>query len=182
MFCPKCAAENIDQTRFCRGCGADIEAVALALNSQLTPRELLDSDDYPELIKQRTDLRIDGIRQLLRGALIFVTGLLLGIPLAVFGEGADWHANWILVWLVLCGWLPVWGAFMTSTGLSNLIESRGIERQIEGLNSSLDTLSVKRQVQTQRISESEPAVEGGASSSPSERTTASMSKNNPGVL
>lgn len=31
MFCPKCATQNMDNARFCRGCGADISMVAVAL-------------------------------------------------------------------------------------------------------------------------------------------------------
>jgi len=36
MFCPKCAAQNVDQASFCRVCGANISLVPQALNGQLT--------------------------------------------------------------------------------------------------------------------------------------------------
>src|SRR5262245_14571291 len=119
MFCPKCAAVNNDQTRFCRGCGADLEVVALALNAELTlPAEPGPNPESEiELAHQRQKLQADGINQVLRGALVFATGIMLAIPLAVFGKDADWYSNWILVWLVLCGWLPVWGAITMGTGL-----------------------------------------------------------------
>jgi hypothetical protein len=82
MFCPKCAVENHDQTRFCRGCGADLEVVALALNAQLTlPAELGRNDESKtELTQQRIKLQVDGIQHVLRGGLIFATGIFLGIP------------------------------------------------------------------------------------------------------
>ncbi|MFN2482444.1 MAG: zinc-ribbon domain-containing protein, partial [Pyrinomonadaceae bacterium] len=37
MFCPKCAAHNLDEAKFCRACGADISLVPQALTGQLAP-------------------------------------------------------------------------------------------------------------------------------------------------
>src|SRR5437016_4966878 len=34
MYCPKCAIQNIDNARFCRGCGTDLAAVSQALTGQ----------------------------------------------------------------------------------------------------------------------------------------------------
>ncbi len=36
MFCPKCAAQNVEDAKFCRACGADISLVPQALTGQLT--------------------------------------------------------------------------------------------------------------------------------------------------
>ena len=150
MFCPKCAAENHDQTRFCRGCGTDLEVVALALNTEITPNEIGPNKES----EQRLKLQIDGIRQVFQGGLIFATGILLGIPLALFGKDSDWHSNWILVWLVTCGWLPVWGAYIMGTGLSSLINSRMIKRRTDSLASTAsNNVSAHWFAQTQRIAE-----------------------------
>ena len=35
MYCPKCGTENIEEARFCRGCGADIGLVSQALSGHL---------------------------------------------------------------------------------------------------------------------------------------------------
>src|SRR5436190_21753232 len=35
MFCPKCAAQNLDGASFCRVCGANISLVSQALSGQL---------------------------------------------------------------------------------------------------------------------------------------------------
>ena len=35
MYCPKCASQNMDNARFCRGCGADLSLVSQALTGQL---------------------------------------------------------------------------------------------------------------------------------------------------
>jgi|SRR5215510_8202123 len=135
MFCPQCGVENQDQIRFCRSCGTELDAVVLALDTRTaSPSELSSTRENDiELAQQRLQLQVDGIHRVVRGALIFVTGILFGIPLALFSKDTDWHSNWILVWLVTCGWLPVWGAFMIGTGLSNLIHSRMTQQRIDWL-------------------------------------------------
>ena len=35
MFCPKCAAQNLDGTSFCRVCGANISMIPQALSGEL---------------------------------------------------------------------------------------------------------------------------------------------------
>jgi hypothetical protein len=36
MFCPKCGVKNLEDVKFCRGCGADIRLVPQALAGSLT--------------------------------------------------------------------------------------------------------------------------------------------------
>jgi hypothetical protein len=43
MFCPKCAAQNVEGAKFCRVCGADISLVPQMLTGQLAER-LAESD------------------------------------------------------------------------------------------------------------------------------------------
>ncbi|HWS52501.1 MAG TPA: zinc ribbon domain-containing protein [Pyrinomonadaceae bacterium] len=38
MFCPKCAAENVENAQFCRSCGANISLVPQALTGHLAER------------------------------------------------------------------------------------------------------------------------------------------------
>jgi hypothetical protein len=153
MFCPKCAAENQDQTRFCRSCGTDVDVVsrALGLSGELDPI----GESQSELTQRMRQLEIDGTQCVVRGALIFLTGILFGIPLALFGKGADWHTNWILIWLIFCGWIPVWGAFMIGTGLSNLINSRITRREIDRLFATPPIDSLREYRRTARINAGE---------------------------
>jgi hypothetical protein len=38
MYCPRCAAQNADDAKYCRGCGADISLVPQAITGQLAER------------------------------------------------------------------------------------------------------------------------------------------------
>ena len=47
MFCPRCAAQNADDARFCRACGTDISLVPQAVTGQLATRlNEVGDDDY----------------------------------------------------------------------------------------------------------------------------------------
>jgi len=154
----------------------DLEGVAHALNNRAAlPTEFNPSgENRIELAQQRLQLQADGIRRVTQGALIFIAGILLGIPLHFFSENADWHSNWILIWLIFCGWIPVWGAFMIGTGLSNLIQSRMTQQRIDWLFPTMASPVLQQSEETRRIDEfakvrSDPVD--------TDRTTASM--NNP---
>ncbi len=47
MFCPRCAAQNLDDAKFCRACGTNLESIALALSGRYLPA---DAGDEPEKI------------------------------------------------------------------------------------------------------------------------------------
>ena len=38
MYCPKCAAQNLDDAKYCRACGADISLVPQAVTGELAER------------------------------------------------------------------------------------------------------------------------------------------------
>ncbi len=171
MFCPRCAVENQNDSRFCRSCGTDLAVVAQALSTGTLSTEFITAAETRiELSQQRVQLQVDGIRRLLQGTLIFVMGILLGVPLYLFSEGTDWRSNWILIWLIFCGWIPVWGAFMVGTGLSNLIQSRMTRQRLEWLFPT-STPQLQQSEQTRRIDE---FAQVRSDSVDTDRTTASM--------
>jgi hypothetical protein len=46
MFCPKCAAQNVDGASFCRVCGANISLVPQALSGELQKTPRAEDTDY----------------------------------------------------------------------------------------------------------------------------------------
>jgi hypothetical protein len=71
MFCPKCAAQNLDEAKFCRACGADISLVPQALTGQLARVE----DDLSEF-DERGRSRVErGSRKLVEGVVFLVVFL-----------------------------------------------------------------------------------------------------------
>jgi hypothetical protein len=103
----------------------------------LDARETSQTESVPEQSPQK--LKIHGIQKVIQGALLFFTGALLGVPLALFSTDSDWHSNWILIWLIFCGWIPVMGAVMLGGGISSLIHSRMRRNEIDGLRPASDT-------------------------------------------
>lgn len=56
MFCPRCAAQNLDDAKFCRTCGTNLETVALALAGGHPPAKGdagLPSDPFERWVEAR---------------------------------------------------------------------------------------------------------------------------------
>jgi hypothetical protein len=88
MFCPKCAAQNLDEAKFCRACGADISLVPQALTGQL-PRAEDELSEFDEFGRSRVE----------RGARNLVGGLcyLCLFLLVMFYFRQFW---WMTFWFV----------------------------------------------------------------------------------
>jgi hypothetical protein len=158
MFCPDCGAKNPEQPKFCRGCGRNMEAVALAVNEQTifsTSSRTLD-ESLIELTRAWLQSHSDGIQGIVQGTIVAAAGVLLGFPLYLFSTQADWHTNWILVWLVLCGWLPVLGAVRAGTGISKLIHSRTIRSSLDAFAAAANQPVAVKAGDTKKIGASHP--------------------------
>jgi len=177
MFCPKCAAQNQDQTKFCRSCGTDLKIVAMALNGQLAlPAEAGNTGEKKSELTQRwLKLQSKGIDSVMQGAILFVMSVLLGAALALFSNKEDW----IIIWLVLCGWLAVWGAIELGAGFSKLIQSRMTRRGIDRLAAAMTAPEAGGADETRRLPETGAAPEAAPPLSVSEHTTAPLIKPHP---
>jgi hypothetical protein len=172
MFCPNCAAQIQNQTNYCRSCGTDLKIIAQALDGQLAlPEEAGTAEEKkldltPRWLKQQSK----GIENIGQGAALCVISILLGVALAAFSE----KDNWIMVWLIFCAWLSVWGAFGIGDGISKLIASRMTRRALEGLAAATTLPAAGAASDTQRLPGAGATPEAAPPSSISEHTTAHL--------
>jgi len=118
MYCPRCAAQNLDGAKFCRACGTNLETVALALAQQLDPAQT----DKPAAnqAKNRSKKRSEGLTKIVRGSGLIGASALVGTALALFSNQHDW----IIVWMIFAGWMACLGVISGVSGIAALIESR----------------------------------------------------------
>ena len=122
MFCPQCATANGSDVKFCRSCGAGLEAVALAI-SKPTKKKLDRKTSEPATAQELLEQRIKGMTGMIRGSILMVVSLLLTIPFQLFLP-PTFDAPWILIWVVFFGWMTVWGGIEVANGLSAVLEAK----------------------------------------------------------
>src|SRR5687768_11512553 len=95
MFCPKCAAQNLDGASYCRVCGANISLVPQALTGQLPP-----ANEEGLSRSERRSLRRHGkeasLEHAFRSAFMGIAFLLVSMALAFSAMGRGWWF-WMLI-------------------------------------------------------------------------------------
>jgi zinc ribbon protein len=112
MFCPKCGLRNTDETKFCRGCGENLPVGG----TQSPPVRKEESSDIA-LAEKHIDLNSSGLRGVISGAgFLIVAGTAFGISerLAVLGV-----------------FMLAFAVFFLGTGISRLIQAKGIKALIK---------------------------------------------------
>ena len=125
MFCPRCAAQNLDDAKFCRACGTNLETVALALADKYHAAKKK-GDRAQDPFEGWLETRKQGINKLVTGIGWFLSSLLIGVALGLFSNTNDW----IIIWMCLVGWMVVWGVMSIVSGTAGLMESRFMKRQL----------------------------------------------------
>jgi hypothetical protein len=123
MFCPRCAAQNLDNAKFCRGCGISLESVALALSGQYQPARVSDTEKPKDWLEERHE----GIQKIIKATVLLGSSLLIGVALGLLSNSNDW----IIIWLIFVGWMASWGIFSLISGVSSLMQARFIRQRIE---------------------------------------------------
>lgn len=124
MFCPQCATPNVDDVKFCRSCGRELEALALILTGKSAESVRKDpSQSEPKGEKDWLEKQIEGVSGLTRGSILLTVSLLIGVAMALFIP-SSFDAPWFLLWIVFFGWLAVWGGIEMAYGVGNLLEAK----------------------------------------------------------
>jgi len=118
MFCPKCGSQNADETKFCRGCGADVSN-ALVPATPASGRRFSGKKGSGALSieEQQIELFSRGIRGLIMGGGLFVVSALA----FVLSERG----------LTFSLFMLAFGFLLVGTGISRLIHARGLKRLVE---------------------------------------------------
>jgi zinc-ribbon domain len=115
MFCPKCAAQNLEGASFCRSCGANISLVPQAMTGQVapaTPDEALSADGCG--VKRGRKVTLDqAVHKIFMGIAFLLIALALSRSI---GEG------W---WF----WLLLPGFSLMGKGVAQFIRVKEREKQ-----------------------------------------------------
>ena len=116
MFCPKCAAQNLDGASYCRVCGANISLVPQALSGQLpaASEEGLSRSERRARRKQREV----GIESAFRNVFMGLAFLFVALALFFTRMGAGW-------WF----WMLIPAFAMMGSGLAQYIRYREDQKQ-----------------------------------------------------
>lgn len=129
MYCPHCATPNADDVKFCRSCGKELEAVALALSGMSAQPEQGGAHHVgPKTAQDWAEKHIEGVSVITRGSILLGVSLLVGAGMAVFAPAvfsAPWMLLWmVFFWVVLFGWMAVWGGIQMAYGISGVLEAK----------------------------------------------------------
>jgi len=128
MYCPQCATQHTEGAKFCRSCGTEMEAVALALSGKSAPPAEGGAKAVEAMTPQDCmEKRIEGFKGVASGLILMVVSLLIGLAMALFVP-AD--VPWMLVWMVFFGRLAVRGGIELANGVGALIEAKGRLRML----------------------------------------------------
>lgn len=142
MFCPKCAAQNVDDARFCRACGADISLVPHALAGRLARRD--DDDDDEDAEEAGGIVSVErGVRKLVFGICYMVVFLLVMFYFRQF-----W---WMTFWFVFPAISKI------SAGVGILVRASHESRQMHGANTAQLRASETSALPRVRLNEVAPA-------------------------
>jgi hypothetical protein len=117
MFCPKCAAQNLDGASYCRVCGANISLVPQALSGELSPADIegLSRSDKRALRKQDKEASLGNA---FRSAFMGVAFLLVSMALAFSAMGRGW-------WF----WMMIPAFSLMGTGVAQYIKVKEDEKR-----------------------------------------------------
>jgi predicted phage tail protein len=116
MFCPNCAAQNVDGASFCRVCGANISLVPQAISGAMSQRNENEPAEISERAQRRKARREPGLEQSMKNLFMGFAFLLVALALAYSSRG------W---WF----WMLIPAFSMMGSGVAQIIRFKEREKQ-----------------------------------------------------
>ena len=113
MFCPKCAAQNLEGASFCRSCGENISFVSNAMRGQLPQAELIDEER-----RDRKHKKIPRLEHAFKNVFMGIAFLFVAMALSFSAMGRGW-------WF----WMLIPAFSMMGTGIAQYIRLKEYEKQ-----------------------------------------------------
>lgn len=123
MFCPKCAAQNLDGAHFCRVCGINISLVPQALNGQMLQPSV--PADEMTRAEKRALKRAPTLDNAFRNTFMGIAFLLVTLALSFSNMGRGW-------WF----WMFIPAFSMMGTGIAQYIRFREYQGSLPGFVTS----------------------------------------------
>lgn len=123
MFCPKCGAENPNDGKFCRSCGANLSNVLAVVDGKFSePQEIIETENH-------TELKSTGVRNVLLGLGFVAIGVFL---FAMPGDTIFW----------LLAMLP--GFFLFASGVSRIMTADAAKNNKIKINKPAEKLKLSK--------------------------------------
>ena len=117
MFCPKCAAQNLEGASFCRVCGANISLIPHALSGQL-PQAQDEDVELSGRARRRHGRREPSLDNAFKNVFMGIAFLLVSMALAFSRMGRGW-------WF----WMLIPAFSMMGTGVAQYIRLKEREKK-----------------------------------------------------
>lgn len=117
MFCPNCAAQNVEGASFCRVCGANISLVPQAISGAMAQRNESEPADLGDRARRRQGRREPGLEQSMKSLFMGFAFLLIALVLSYSSKG------W---WF----WMLIPAFSMMGTGVAQIIRFKEREKQM----------------------------------------------------
>jgi hypothetical protein len=97
MFCPKCATQNADDARFCRGCGTDISLVPQAVTGGLAERLAAVEETRDGRRRRRKGERPPTVEGAFKNIFMGLAFVLIAIAIVTRMPGGFTWGYWLLI-------------------------------------------------------------------------------------
>lgn len=119
--------QNLDDAKFCRACGLDLETVSVTLAAAGSPYKPKKKTKQGKPQRTWAEKRSQALRDTIQGAILTAASAVICVAFAMFLNVPDW----LILWTVFFGWMACWGVISMAFGIGGLIESSTMSRAID---------------------------------------------------